>query len=139
MGKIQIVVFCSMLLGTLYAPTMSHVFISQEIKIKIIKLLQNILFRSVLIFICIVFHCLLWSLTTELGTLSFVLLLSSSCHKLIALKNYSSLPQTPYMYQLALIAGSGTTAAVFLIMAAVVLIAFFILEQCPRVFCVSCK
>jgi len=45
MGKIQIVVFCCMLLGTLYAPTMSHVFISQEIKIKIIKLLQNILFR----------------------------------------------------------------------------------------------
>jgi len=45
-GKIQIVVFRVILLGTLYAPTMSHVFISQGIKIKIIKLLQNILFRS---------------------------------------------------------------------------------------------
>jgi hypothetical protein len=45
-GKIQIVVYCIILLGTLYAPTVSHVFISQEIKIKIIKLLQNLLFRS---------------------------------------------------------------------------------------------
>jgi len=32
-GKIQIVVFCIILLGILYAPTMLHVFISQEIKI----------------------------------------------------------------------------------------------------------
>lgn len=139
MGQIQIVVFCIILLGTLYAPTMSHVFISQEIKIKIIKLLQNILFRSSSYIYLHCFHCLLWSFTTELGTLSFVLSLSSSCHKLVALKNCSSLPQTPYMHQLSLIVGSSTTATVFLVVAAVVFIAFFILEQCPCIFRMSSK
>jgi len=57
----------------------------------------------------------------------------------MALKNCSSLPQTPYMYQLAVIVGSGTTASVFLVMAAVVFIAFFILEQCPCIFRMSSK
>lgn len=138
MGKIQIVVFCITLWGTLYAPTMSCDFISQEVKIKIIKLLQNILFRSSSYIYLHCFHCLLWSLTTELGTLSIVLSLSSSCHRLMALKNCSSLPQTPYMHQLALIVGSSTTATVF-IMAAVIFIAFFILEQCPCIFRVPSK
>jgi len=34
MGKIQIVVFCIILLGSLCSPTMSRIFIFQEIKIK---------------------------------------------------------------------------------------------------------
>jgi hypothetical protein len=46
-GKIEIVVFQIILLVTLYAPTMLHVFIAQEMKIKILKqLIQNILCRS---------------------------------------------------------------------------------------------
>lgn len=94
MGNIQIVVFCIILMGTLYAPTMSHVFIPQEIKIKMIKLLQNILFRSSSYIYLHCYHCLLWSLTTELGKLSFVLSLWSPCHKLMALKNCSSLPDS---------------------------------------------
>ena len=74
MGKIQIVVFCITLWGTLYAPTMSCDFISQEVKIKIIKLLQNILFRSSSYIYLHCFHCLLWSLTTEL---------CCHCHRLV--------------------------------------------------------
>jgi hypothetical protein len=139
MEKIQIVVFCIILLGTLYAPTMSHIFISQEIKIKIINLLQNILFRSCSYIYCIVFNDCCGASQLNLEHCHLCCHCRRLCHKFMALKNCSSLPQTPYMYQLALIVGSGTTAFVFLVMAAVIFIAFFILEQCPCIFRMSSK